>query len=127
MERKPKTTKEMKGKAGRIKEKGKGKEVEPRAKRRKRERRQKKKRALKGIKEKTETIGKDGERRANRKEEKRKTTPSGEQTKNPLSPHSNGTKRRMNHYGGNEDGNGKASHQNRTEREKPPNNQRTKP
>ena len=67
------------------------------------------------------------ERSANRKEEKRKTTPSGERTKNPLSPHSNGTKRRMNHYGGDEDGNEKASHQNRTEREKPPDNRRTKP
>lgn len=43
---------------------GKGKEAEPRAKRREKGTKTKKRRALKGIKEKTETIGKkEGKKR----------------------------------------------------------------
>lgn len=109
--------------------KAKREEAEPRAKRRKR------KRALKGIEEKQRPSERE-KRRANdlaektkRKQERGRTEDHPERRTNEesLKPHSNGTKRRMNHYGGNEDGNEKASHQNQTETKKPPNNRRTKP
>lgn len=89
----------------------------------------------KKTKERTRIIKKDGERRANdlaertkREQERGKTEdhPERRTNKESLKPPIQ-TKRRMSHYGGNEDGNGKAGHQNRTERKKPPNNQRTKP